>query len=176
MSTFTILGDASQLRYVTQPTLNEPQLQRNPSYVKQVDFTNDDPWSKPHYQMVWSGRDDPRESDVDTDVESASVSTVDYATEEIQLDGLNTQDSDDIDSNFSSLNSSVTHCPLFNTQPSEEDNTFMINVEESEVQMSVEETNKETNNVSVVTMEPTECEDTSDTPVALMVLKAGKKR
>ena len=125
--------------------------------------------------MVLSGRDDPKESDVDTDVESASVSTVEYRTEEIQLDTLNTQDSDDIDSDFSSLNSSLTHCPgVFSSQPCEEDNegvTFMINVEESEVKMSVEETN----NVSVVTAEPTECEDKSfDTPVALVVAKAGK--
>ena len=170
MSTCTILGDASQLRYVTQTTLNEPQLQRNPSYAKELDFTNDGPQSKPHYQIVWSGRDNPRESDADTDVESASVSTVDYATEEIQLDGLNTQDSDDIDSDFSSLNSSLTHRPVFNTQSSEEGNTFK---EESEVQMSVEETN----NVSVAIAEPTECEDTSlDAPVALMVPKAGMKR
>ena len=174
MSTCTILGDASQQRYVTQLTLNEPRLQRNPSYAKELDFTNDDPQSKPHYQIVWSGRDDPRESDVDTDIESASVSTVDYATEEIQLDGLNTQDSDDIDSDFSSLNSSLTPCPVFNTQSSEEGNTFK---EESEVQMSVEETNKEMNNVSVAITEPTECEDTSlDAPVALVVTKAGMKR
>ena len=172
-----ILGDASQLRYVTQPTLNEPQLQCNPSYAKELDFTNDDPQSKPHYQIVWSGRDDPRESDVDTDVESASVSIVEYATEDIQLDGLNTLDSDNIDSNCSSPNSSLTPCPVFNTQPSEEGNTFMISMEESEVQMSIEETNKETYNVSVVTTEPTECEDTSiDAQVALLVPKASKKR
>ena len=72
-------------------------MHRNPSYVKELDFTSDGPQSKPHYQMVLSGRDDPKESDVDTDVESASVSTVDYSTEEIQLDALNTQDSDDIE-------------------------------------------------------------------------------
>ena len=158
---------------MTQATLNEPQLQRKLSYVKQSDFTNDDTQLEPHYQVVRSGRDDPRESDVDTDVESASVSIVEYATEDIQLDGLNTQDSDDIDSDFSSLNSSLTPCPLFNTQSSEEGNTFMINIEQSEVRMSVEETN----NVSVVITEPTECEDTSlDAPVALLVPKAGKKR
>ena len=158
---------------MTQATLNEPQLQRKLSYVKQSDFTNDDTQSKPHYQVVRSGRDDPRESDVDTDVESASVSIVEYATEDIQLDGLNTQDSDDIDSDFSSLDSSLTPCPLFNTQSSEEGNTFMTNIEQSEVRMSVEETN----NVSVVITEPTECEDTSlDAPVALLVPKAGKKR
>ena len=162
---------------MTQATLNKPQLQRKSSYVKQSDFTNDDTQSKPHYQVVRSGRDDQRESDVDTDVESASVSIVDYATEDMQLDGLNTQDSDDIDSDFSSLNSSLTPCPLFNTQSSEEGNTFMINMEVSEVQMSIEETNKETYNVSVVTTEPTECEDKSlDAPGALLVPKAGKKR
>ena len=178
------LGDASQLRYVTHATLNTPKLRRNPSYVKELDFTNDGPQSKPHYQMVLSGRDDPKESDVDTDIESASVSTVDYGTEQIQLDGLNThdQDSDEIDSNFSSLNSSLTHCPVTpvsGTQSCEEDNEgvmFTMNVEESEVKISVEETHKETNNVSVVTAEPTECEDKSfDTPVALVMSKAGKK-
>ena len=92
----------------------------------------------------------------------ASISTVEHATEEIQLDGLNVQDSGNIDSDFSSLNSSLTHCPMFNTQPSEEDNegvTSMINVhvEESEVKMSIEETH----NGSVMAVEPTECEDTS---------------
>ena len=180
---YTIV-DASQLRYVTHASLNTPKLRRNPSYVKELDFTNDGPQSKPHYQMVLSGRDDPKESDVDTDIESASVSTVDYGTEEIQLDGLNThdQDSDEIDTDFSSLNSSLTHCPvtpMFGTQPCEEDNegvTFMMQVEESDVKMTVEETHRETNNVSVVTAEPTECEDKSfDTPVALVMSKAGKK-
>ena len=58
-------------------------------YVKELNFTNDGSQPKPHYQMVLSGRDDdPKESDVDTDIESASVSTLDYSTEEIQLDVL----------------------------------------------------------------------------------------
>ena len=70
-------------------TLNIRQLCRNPSFVKQLDFISDDTQSKPHYQMVWSGRHDPKEFDFDTDVESASILTVEHATDEMQLDGLN---------------------------------------------------------------------------------------
>ena len=139
-----------------------------------MDFIKYETQLKPHYKTVWSGRANPKESDV---VESASVSTVEFATEEIQLHGLNAQDNDDTNSDFFSPNSSLTHCPSFNTQSFEEDSTLMINVEESEVQMSVEEKRKETNNVSVVTKEPTECEDTSlDASVALVIPKAGKKQ
>ena len=58
-------------------------------------------------------------------------------------------------------------------ESNEEGNTFK---EESEVQMCIEETNKEMNNVSVAIMEPTECEDKSlDAPGALVVTKAGMK-
>lgn len=59
---------------------------------------------------------------------------------------------DNIESDFSSLNSNLTHSPVFNTQPSEENNegvTFMVNVEKSEVKMSVEEIH----NVSIMAVE-----------------------
>ena len=119
-------------------------------------------------------QDDQKETDVDNvPAELTSVPTEEHAIEEIQLDGGNTQDSDDTDSDFSSLNSqpsSLSH-PTFDTQDSDENEVAIpIDGEEREVncQLSVEEAHKGENDVQVVTVMPVECQDNSIKPVVVM--------
>ena len=152
-----------------QPT--SPELQRNPSVIK-LSFTHDQ--SKPQYQTVLDGQDDQKETDVDNvPAELTSVPTEEHAIEEMQLDGGNTQDSDETDSDFSSLNSqpsSLSH-PTFDTQDSDDNEVAVpIDGEEREVncQLSVEEAHKGGNDIHVVTVMPVECQDKTIEPVVVV--------
>ena len=132
--------------------------------------------------MVLGGQDDQKESDVNTAADLTSVPTEECPREEIQLDGVNIQDSDDTDSDFSALSSqpsSLNH-PLFDSQSSEEINQVVtpIDGEEREVdyQWSVEEAYKGENDIQVVTVMPVECEDKSVKPVVVLATpKTGRK-
>ena len=131
--------------------------------------------------MVLDGQDDQKERDVDNvPAELTSVPTEEHPTEEMQLqDGGNTQDSDDTDSDFSTLNSqpsSLSH-PMFDSQYSEDNQVVTpIDGEEREVNWSVEEVHKGENDVQVVTGVPVECEDKSIKPVVVLATpKTGRK-
>ena len=176
---FTFKGGAT-LRYVTsalntQPT--SPELRHNPSFV----FTHDQQ-SKSQYQMVLDGQGDQKETDVDNaPAELTSVPTEEHAIEEMQIDGGNAQDSDDTDSDFSSLNSqpsSLSH-PTLDTQYSDDNEVAIpIDGEEREVncQLSVEEAHKGENDVQVVTVVPVECQDKTIKPVVVVTTnKTGRK-
>ena len=172
---FTILG-GDALRYVTpslrtQPT---PELHRNPSFVKS-NFTNNDQWSMPRYQTVIDSQDDQKEREIDNAPAEMSSVPTDDAREDMQLEGVNAQDSDETDSNFSgpdSQPSSLSYA-AFDSQSSEDDNQVVtpIDGEEREVnnQCSIEESYKGAeNDIVVPTVVPVECEDTHTRSVVVL--------
>ena len=159
----------------TQPST---ELRRKPSFVK-LAFPTDAEQSEPHYRIVLDGKDDQKKgTDVDVADEFTSVPTAEFTTEEIQLHGGNTQDSDEIDSDLSPLSSQPSSLKYScDAQPSEEINQVVIpiNGEEGEINYSIEETHKEENDIHLVTGMPTECEDRGDkTVVVLGAAKTGK--
>ena len=174
-SCVTILG-GDALRYVTpslcaQPT---PKLHRNPSFVKS-NFTNNDQWSMPRYQTVIDSQDDQKERDIDNaPAEIPSVPT-DDAREDMQLEGVNAQDSDETDSDFSGPDSqpSSLNYALFDSQSSEDDNQVVTPIDgeerEGNNQCSIEESYKGAeNDIVVPTVAPVECEDKNTRSVAVL--------
>ena len=101
-----------------------------------------DEQSKPHYQVVFDGKDGQKQgTDADVADELTSVPTAEFTAEEMQLDGVNAQDSDEVDSDLSSLTSQPSNLKSsFDVQPSEEINQVVtpINGEERESNLSVE--------------------------------------
>lgn len=145
------------------PTHPTSALRREPSFVK-LAFASNGEQPEPQYRKVLDGKDSQRrETDVDVADESSSVPTAKYFDEKIQLDGVYSQDSDELDSDISaqgSQPSSLTY-PLFDARSSEEINQVAtpINGEETEVksQLNIEE---ETD-ANIKTVTPTDCEDQS---------------
>lgn len=170
---------ASSQRYApgtlnAQPTLG---LHHNPSFV-QLEFRSDGPESKSQYQTVLDGRkDDPRElNDVDTDLAS-SVSVGEHVTEEMLIDG--TQDSDDTDSDLSSLNSQPSSLDCLSmpiSQPSYEDNQAVTPISGEDTEPNCQSQPRKENDIHVpVAGYPIQCEDKSTKPVMTLVApKAGK--
>jgi len=126
--------------------------------------------AKPHdqYTMVRDGR-----KELDVGAESLSIPTAECNSEEILL---HMQDSDDIDSDFSSLNSQPPSLGC----PEEVVNQWVTPIDEEEAgvtgQMSDEAVNKDENNL-VMTGVPVECEEeSSSSRVPAVVMKAGRKQ
>ena len=167
------------MRYVTTlDTQPAPELHRNPSFVR---FNSpSDEQSEPQYQVVFDGKEDERKGkDVGVPDELSSVPTAEYTVEEMQLDRVNAQDSDELDSDLSSPNSQPSSLTSFDAEPSEDINQVAtpINGEEGELnyQMSIEETNRKENDIHV-TVVPTECKDEGGkTVVVLGAAKTGNK-
>ena len=105
------------------------------------------------------GAEDRRE--VDIDEESSSIPITEHGAEEMCM-SIYTQDTDDIDSDFSSLNSSSHDVNLVYSSSSEETNYQVVTPgEEAEVnhQMTIEGLHEEQYDITIETGVPTECED-----------------
>ena len=150
------------MRHVT-PTHPTSEFRREPSFVKLV-FASNGEQPEPQYRKVLDGKDSQRkETDIDVADELPSVPTAKYFDEKIQLDGVYSQDSNELDSDISAQGSQLSSLtyPLFDARSSEEINQVAtpINGEETEVksQLSI----AEETDANIKTVAPTDCEDQS---------------
>ena len=144
-------------------------MYRSPSFVH-PHFTSDGLPQEPKYQTVLRGAEDQRE--VDVDKESSSIPIAEHGAEEMYISSMYTQDTDDIDSDFSSLNSSShdVNYSVCDSQSSEINHQVVTPGEEAKVncQMTIEAEN----DIAVETGMPTECQD--KTSNSLLFVKAPK--
>ena len=125
----------------------------------------------PRYQTVIDSQDDQWERDINNAPAEMSSVPTDDAREDMQLEGVNAQDSDETDSSFSGPDSqpSSLNYAVFESQ---DDNHVVIPIEgeEREVnnQCSIEESYKGENDILVPTVAPVECEDTNTKYVVVL--------